>query len=690
MGEKNFLPNRENGNKYINTSFQDKLFYRKDTILKNRPLKITLIYLVFGVMWILFSDRILQSLLLNHELEHAIGILKGWIFVIITAVLVFSLLSQLFGQINKLFSELVESYQEKESIEEELRANFEELKEKEKLLFQSIERYDLALECSNDIIWEWDIKENSFIIPEKAKLFFEIEENRKISLEEYINEWVFYDDRSTFLKDLKNHLEVKTDLYNSEYRIRRNDGEYIWILSKGKAIRDRNGSPIKMLGSICDITNKKNYEDNLYRMAHYDALTGLVNRKLFNEKSEKCINEEEIFTILFLDLDDFKKVNDVFGHEFGDKLLISVSKLLVSEVGEKNLVSRVGGDEFLILLKGLNNKNEVISLCERLISIFRNSINIEEKDISISSSIGIVMFPQDGEDTGTLVKRADTALYKAKDLGKNTYSFFNKIMGEEVIRKAEIEKNLKDAVLDEEFEIYFQPQLNVITNKIVGIEALLRWTSPELGRVSPAEFIPISEDTGSIDKIGNWVLRRVCEQCKMWEEMNHNFCKVSVNISVVQLQKNHFFRNVKKIIEDTKIKPEYLKFEITESVVITNFENNNQILNDLMDMGVEIALDDFGTGYSSINYLRNIPINTLKIDKSFVDNIEESIVDKVILKEIIKLANEISIDVIVEGVESKEQLEVLKEIGCTQIQGYYFSRPLPLYDVQELLKEYVN
>lgn len=690
MGEKRFLHNREAINKSINISFEDKLFCKKDTILKNRPLKITLIYLVFGVIWILFSDRILLSLSLNNEIEHAIEVLKGWIFVIITSLLVFSLLSQLFGEINKLFSDLVKSYQEKESIEEELRANFDELKEKENLLSQSIERYDLALECSNDIIWEWDIKENNFIVPEKAKVFFKVDELEKISLEKYIDKWVNHEDRSTFLKDLKNHLELKVDFYNSEYRIKRGDGEYIWILSKGRAIRDKNGSPIKMLGSICDITNKKNYEDNLYRIAHYDALTGLVNRKLFNEKLEKYIKESENFTILFLDLDDFKKVNDVFGHEFGDKLLISVSKLLISEVGENNLVSRVGGDEFLILLKDINDKYEVISLCERLIDIFKHSIKIEEKDISISSSIGIVMFPKDGVDTETLIKRADTALYKAKDFGKNTYSFFDKAMGEEVIRKAEIEKNLKDAVLDEEFEIYFQPQLNVITNKIVGFEALLRWVNPKLGRVSPAEFIPIAEDTGSIDKIGNWVLKKVCEQCKMWEDMNYNFCKISVNISVVQLQKNHFFRNVKKIIEDTKIKPEYLKFEITESVVITNFENNNQILNKLMDMGVEIALDDFGTGYSSINYLRNIPINTLKIDKSFVDNIDESKVDKVILKEIIKLANEISIDVIVEGVESKEQLEVLKEIGCTQIQGYYFSRPLPLCDIQELLKEYVN
>lgn len=683
MEKRRSLNNRDSN--LIDTSFQDNLLYRKENILKNRALKITLIYLVFGVFWILFSDKLLQMMPVNREVTTIIAIAKGWLYVAITAILVFSLLSNLFKHINDLFNELVESYQEKEAIEEELRANFEELKEKEKLLFESLERYDLALECSNDIIWELDIKDNVFIIPKKAKELLKLNDSENPSFNEYVNELVKEEDRETCITDLKNHLEGKTSYYTSEYRVKRYDEKYIWVLSKGQAIRDKDGIPVRMLGSIQDITDSKVYEEELYKMAHYDSLTGLINRKLFNEEVEKCIRDDKKFSILFLDLDDFKKVNDIFGHEFGDKLLIHVSNLLLNEIGENNLVSRVGGDEFLILLNDIEDRQDIISLCDMLINLFKNPLIITDKHILISSSIGIVVAPDDGNNVTTLIKRADTAMYKSKDIGKNTYSFFNKGMTDEIIRRVKLEKNLKDSVLDEEFEIYFQPQLNVMNNKIIGMEALIRWDSPKLGRVSPAEFITIAEESGAIERIGNWVLRRVCEQCKTWEEMNYDFAKVSVNISVVQLQQKDFLSNVKNIIEETKIKPEYLKFEITESVVITNFSNNNAILNELMEMGIEIALDDFGTGYSSINYLRRLSINTLKIDKSFVDNIEESSIDRTILSNLMQMANEVDIDVIVEGVESKGQLEVLKEIGCTQIQGYYFSKPLPLNEIEEFL-----
>lgn len=676
--------------KSIDMSFHDNLFYRKDNVLKNKPLKITIIYLIFGCSWILFSDSFVKMLSLSREVEDVVEILKGWLFVTITSILVFGLLTNLFRQINKLFSELVESYQEKETMEEELRANFEELTEKEKLLSESVERYNLALECSNDIIWEWDIKNKKFILSDKAKDYFDIKNNQiHLEIEDYANKIIKDEDRNIFFKDLKNHLEGNTEFYNSEYRIIKKDGEVNWVLFRGKAIRDSKGNPIKMLGSAQEVTNKKNYEEKLYKMAHFDSLTGLMSKKSFIENINNYLIENRKFAILFLDLDDFKKVNDVFGHDFGDKLLIGVSELLKTEIGEESVVSRVGGDEFLILVDNINESCDIKAICDRLINLFSSQMKVGDKKISISPSIGVVFAPKDGSDADTLIKRADTAMYKAKALGKSTYTFFDKAMIDEIIRKMDIEKELKDSVLDNEFEIYFQPQYNIIENKILGLEALLRWNNPRLGRVSPAEFINIAEESGSISRIGSWVLKRVCEQCKVWEEKNQKFGKVSVNISVIQLQQKGFLDKVKKIIEETEIKTEYLKFEITESVVITNFVNNNEILNELMDMGIEIALDDFGTGYSSINYLRNIPINTLKIDKSFVDNIEESKIDKIILKELIHIANEISIDIIVEGVESKGQLEILEEIGCTQIQGYYFSKPLPLCEVEEMLIKYI-
>jgi diguanylate cyclase (GGDEF)-like protein len=444
-----------------------------------------------------------------------------------------------------------------------------------------------------------------------------------------------------------------------------------------------------MLGSVKNIDERKNYEENLYRLAYYDLLTGLTNRKFFLKELDNILDQGETCSILYIDIDDFKKINEVRGHDFGDELLKFASYLLRSIVGENNLISRAGGDEFLILLNNINDNNDITLICEKILSKFKVPFDINGKSIHTSLSIGVSKYPCDGKDTNSLLMRADIAMYKAKSNGKNNYAVFDKAMGDELIRKVEIERYLRHADFTKEFDIYYQPQVNINEDRLIGLEALIRWTNKELGRVSPAEFIPIAEETGLIEMIGDWVLERVCDDCKKWLGAGYSFNRISVNISAKQLQSREFFNKVNEIISDKGIKAEYIKFEITESALINEFDDNIQVINSFIDMGIQFALDDFGTGNSSINYLRKLPFNTLKIDKTFIDDIEVSELDRAIIKELINLSKDLNVDVIVEGVELEGQVEVLKQIGCTQIQGYYFSKPLPVELTEELLKKSV-
>jgi len=435
---------------------------------------------------------------------------------------------------------------------------------------------------------------------------------------------------------------------------------------------------------------KENYnkiEETINRLQCYDILTDLPNRKFFINTLKieivKAKDNKVKIAILFIDIDNFKEINDTLGHDYGDELLKKVATLFKTFIREGDLVSKVGGDEFFVLMNNIEDYDQISSLCERLQSLLNCEISIKDKHVYTSASIGITVFPDDGNETSILLKNVDTAMYSAKYNGKGKYSFFNKSMRDVVVRYVEIEKGLRDALKNNELEIYYQPQIDIINNKIKGFEALLRWNSSELGRICPTEFIPVAEQSGLLIPMGDWIIKKVCLQNNIWKSKGYMYDTIAINLSAIQIENHKFEETLKKLIAETKIDPKFVELEITESILMKNFDNNVKLLTGIRALGVNIALDDFGTGYSSLSYLKQLPINTLKIDKSFIDNIVTNEREKAIVDGIIQLAQKIDLDVIAEGAESKEQIGLLKKMGCNQIQSYYFSKPLPASEIEE-------
>ncbi len=435
---------------------------------------------------------------------------------------------------------------------------------------------------------------------------------------------------------------------------------------------------------------KENYnkiEETINRLQCYDILTDLPNRKFFINTLKieivKAKDNKVKIAILFIDIDNFKEINDTLGHDYGDELLKKVATLFKTFIREGDLVSKVGGDEFFVLMNNIEDYDQISSLCERLQSLLNCEISIKDKHVYTSASIGITVFPDDGNETSILLKNVDTAMYSAKYNGKGKYSFFNKSMRDVVVRYVEIEKGLRDALKNNELEIYYQPQIDIINNKIKGFEALLRWNSSELGRICPTEFIPVAEQSGLLIPMGDWIIKKVCLQNNIWKSKGYMYDTIAINLSAIQIENHKFEETLKKLIAETKIDPKFVELEITESILMKNFDNNVKLLTGIRALDVNIALDDFGTGYSSLSYLKQLPINTLKIDKSFIDNIVTNEREKAIVDGIIQLAQKIDLDVIAEGAESKEQIGLLKKMGCNQIQSYYFSKPLPASEIEE-------
>jgi len=418
-------------------------------------------------------------------------------------------------------------------------------------------------------------------------------------------------------------------------------------------------------------------------LAQYDTLTGLTNRNYFNIQMEQAITEakknRQQLAVVFIDLDRFKMINDTYGHRIGDLLLEEASRRIVSKVGDKDIVSRQGGDEFILLLKDVSPDEAEVTV-KKILRCLSSTFILDGKEIYCTLSMGISCFPGDGMDAETLIKYADLAMYKVKETGRNNYKFFNQAMNEEISTKLLLENDLRKALLKNELEVYYQPQLDLQTNRIVAVEALLRWHHPDKGFMSPAEFIPIAEETGLIVPIGEWVLKEACKQTKMWRNQGHDL-SISVNLSNHQLISNNIVEVIKEITYQTKLCPHYLTLEITESMAITNLTDTLNKLKELQDFGVNISLDDFGTGYSSLSYLSTLPIDSVKIDKSFINDITNQ-TKKEIVKSVSSIAHSRGLTVVAEGVEEEEQLTIVRSLGIGMIQGYYLSKPIPSEELQ--------
>jgi diguanylate cyclase (GGDEF)-like protein/PAS domain S-box-containing protein len=431
-------------------------------------------------------------------------------------------------------------------------------------------------------------------------------------------------------------------------------------------------------------------EEKINFMAFHDALTGLPNRRLFDQRVEHALERTNKhhtnFGLLYIDLDRFKVINDSLGHNVGDMLLIEVSQKLKRCMRKVDTFSRQGGDEFTILLEGVS-KNEAAEIAERIIRTLSKPFVINGNEIFVTPSIGISLHPVDGTDKDELLSKADMAMYQAKKRGRNNFQFYDEVLDKKIYERLELENELRKALDKDEFMIHYQPIIDLSSNKMSGVEALIRWNHSTLGMIPPNRFIPIAEEIGLIIPIGEWVLRNACQQIKKWEQQGLKQISVSVNLSIRQFYQANLISMIANILAETKIDPDHLTVEITESMTM-DVETATIILHDLKSLGIKISIDDFGTGYSSLNYLKTFPIDYLKIDQSFVQDMTKSKSDENIATTILLMAHNLGLKVIAEGVETKEQLVLLKSHQCHKAQGYYFSKPVPQEKIIEYVREY--
>jgi len=432
------------------------------------------------------------------------------------------------------------------------------------------------------------------------------------------------------------------------------------------------------------------HEREMRHQAYHDSLTGLPNKSKFSEQLRESINRSvrsgQQFALMFVDLDRFKIINDSMGHDAGDQLIRIAGERLSSLTREKDILFRWGGDEFTIILENIDNLDDVSTIAERIIKGMSSPISIARQELVITTSTGIAVYPNDSDSAEALIKNADAAMYHAKGSGRNRYEFYTPEMNARAKERLELESGLQKALQNEEFILHYQPKYGASTQKLVGVEALLRWQHPSYGLVMPDRFIPALEENGLINAVGEWVLRTACAQNKMWQEQGFAPVTVSVNISAVQFRSPQLIDSVARVLDETQLESRYLELELTESMFISNTEAAINTMYRLKDLGVSLSIDDFGSGYSSLSYLKRFPVDYLKIDRSFIKDIENSNKDAAITNAITVLAHSLNMKIVAEGVESQGQLDYLKSQGCQELQGFLFSRPVPAQEISELLE----
>jgi len=430
-------------------------------------------------------------------------------------------------------------------------------------------------------------------------------------------------------------------------------------------------------------------KETILHLAYHDALTDLPNRTLFEDRLTVALAQarrrNQMLPVMFLDLDRFKQVNDMAGHAMGDKLLRRVAERLAGLVREGDTVARVGGDEFTLLSPEVAGVEDTVEIAERVLKVFQQPWALDGHEFHVTTSVGIAMYPNDGEDVESLLRNADTAMYRAKEQGRNNYQLYTPAMNARIAERLAVENSLRHGLVSGEFAVHYQPQVNIDTGQIVGAEALVRWQHPERGLVLPAEFIPVAEETGLIVPLGEWVLRTACAQNRAWQEAGLPPLRVAVNLSARQFQQRDLKSMVAQVLEETGLDPHCLQLEITEGVAMQDAEFTITMLRELRGMGIQIAIDDFGTGHSSLSYLRRLPIDVVKIDRSFVCDLTTDPNDAAIVSTIVAMAHNLKLKVIAESVETEEQLTFLKEQQCDEFQGYLFSKPVPAGKLEKIV-----
>jgi diguanylate cyclase (GGDEF)-like protein len=572
-------------------------------------------------------------------------------------------------------------------------------------LLQQLEKSETRLSKAQQMArlghWEWYFVESDKMYwSDEVFAIFHVDKERFTPSLNNFKAQIHHEDRHYVQESLDSVVNDKTPL-TIEYRIVTKTGQYRFVSQQIETIKTYNHDVLGLTGTVQDITERKEHEDRIKHLAYYDDITGLPNRTFFLELLSSSIKlakrNGRNFAVLFLDLDNFKGVNDSYGHHVGDQLLKEISKRLseglrssdiasryVDSQGHEADVARLGGDEFIVMLSELTYPEDAAIAADHVQKWIREPILIGIQQVYIGSSVGIAIYPQDGEDGETLLRNADIAMYHAKKIGKGHYQFFHDSMNVKAQKRRKMENFMYQAVENNELRLYYQPIVSAKSGQLIGAEALMRWQSPQLGFLPPDDFISLAEDNGLIIKFGEWAIREVCKQHNLWQEQGMGDLTIAVNLSGLQFNQPNFISMIETILAEYDIvHPSFLVFELTESVIMADTEKMFNKLWQLKSIGIKLSVDDFGTGYSSLSYLKSFPLDSLKIDRSFIKDLPHNIDDAAIVQAILALAGTLNLSTVAEGVETKEQRDFLENSTCNSIQGYLFSRPIPAVDFQQ-------
>lgn len=558
-------------------------------------------------------------------------------------------------------------------------------------LKKSEERYELAANGANDGIWDWNLITNKVYYSDRWKEMIGCTPETVL---ETIDDWlsrIHPDYRQVVDYEMKAHISGKTPRFESEYQIQDSDETYRWMLAQGLALRNADGQAVRIAGSQTDISERKLHEAQLEHAALHDPLTNLPNRTLFTNRLEQSYKKASRLkmpygAILFVDLDRFKVVNDSLGHQIGDQLLCAVGKLLESLIRPGDTVARLGGDEFVVLLEEIETTEDALVIAERLIKLLKNPIFVEDKEIHISGSVGVALISSEFPTADAIMRNADLAMYEAKAQGRNRSAVFNKEQHTYVVNQMQLENDLRVALERRELFLVYQPIVNIAKGTIVSFEALIRWKHPKRGIVSPLQFIPIAEDAGLIQEIGQYVLETACKQLKRWmKKFPDQHIGMSVNLSMCQLADSENFHRLLDTIIQEHLPPGALKIELTESAIAQNISLCSSYLQLLKNSAVDLCIDDFGTGYSSLSQLDVLPFDVVKIDRSFINRMPMDDRNYRMVLGIIKLSHDLNFKVVAEGVETIVELSLLRQLDCDYAQGFYFSKPVIAEAAEQLI-----
>lgn len=549
------------------------------------------------------------------------------------------------------------------------------------LLKQTEERLELFARCLENISDAVVICDTNFIVLEVNHSFSTITGKNREQVIKKPFDLAMYPTR--FLQEIGHKLQT-VGSWQGEIQDQRISGEVFQAELNFDIVRDDHGVLTQYVAVFSDISERKKREAELSRLANSDTLTGLPNRAMFSSELGRLVDREVKHALLVFDLDNFKKINDSLGHQLGDSLLIKLSERLSQLTRQKERLYRLGGDEFAILLENTNDIHTITSMAKELIKQINLPFFINQHELAITSSIGIVLYPEDGRDPEALLRNADTAMYHAKSDGANRYLFFNDSMNKLAVKRLQLENLIRHGLKEDFFTVYYQPKMDILSGQLVGMEALVRFITPKRGLISPASFIPVSEETGQIVEIGEVVLRKACLDVKRWIDQGLFHGRVAVNLSVKQFMLPYLCEQIDDVLQQTELPSYHLELEITEGTVMQSPKMAIDTMKKLRARGIHLAMDDFGTGYSSLAYLKQFPLNTLKIDKAFIDDMNTAR-GRNMVDTIVTIAHNLSLTVVAEGVEQAEQLQQLKQLRCEIIQGYYYSKPLSAADFTQFL-----